>query len=315
MEIIVNDSLSYVKTTIELFCAMELLKPNVQRLVDIQHVNDIVSYQIDHYKKHKLFSLGGPFIVAELNKQLYLLDGHHRLASLKRLIKFFVSEDVGKLNIVYQLQKLKTKNELKEYFSAICHNMPIDEWHMDILNIREDEEQERQLKIKEKADCIIELFNKKFPDILKTTNRPQRPNIRRDDFYRTIMNDPDLLKISQDKYFNKILECNEKCKKEFDHNKFSKVTCVKFEKSGCYLSIENYKAKKIAIPKYIRIAVWNQEFGDKTEGECKTCHKVLSIHHYEVGHIISEANGGGMELDNLTIQCSMCNKSAGRNNL
>jgi 5-methylcytosine-specific restriction endonuclease McrA len=313
MELVVNKHLRYVKTTMGGFCSLDLIKPNVQRLVDTHHVNDIMSYQIDYYKKYARFNFGSPFIVGELDKKLYLLDGHHRMASIKRLLGFF--KDITNQEIVYQLHQVKTKNELKEYFSAICHNMPIEEWHLDILNIRDDEEQDIQLVRKERADAIVIRFSQRFPNILRTTNRPVRPNIKREDFYRSIIDDPELLRVSEDKYFRAIIKRNEKCRDKFDHTKFAKTTCVKFERSGCFLSLENYKVRKVAIPKHIRSAVWDRLFGNRTIGKCLTCNGELNVHHYEVGHVISEANGGTLELDNLTVQCSMCNKSMGKRDL
>lgn len=313
MELTVNNKVCYIKTNLNTFITYNLINPNIQRLIDKHHVDDIVSYQIDYVKKYGNLNLGCPFVVAELDNTLYLLDGHHRLTAARRLLDFI--PNIGEIALVYQLNKVTSQSELQDLFSAICHNMPVDEWHMDILNIRDENEKSRQLTLKSKVDDVMLYFNERFPDILRVSKRPMRPNMNREDFYRNILEDTNLLNMTSDQYFKQLLEHNEELKSKFDHTKFTKTTCVKFEKSGCFLSLDKYKAKKTAIPKYIRSEVWERLFGRNTNGTCTTCKCNLTVHQFEVGHIISEKNGGTLELENLTVQCSMCNKSAGSKNL
>jgi hypothetical protein len=71
------------------------------------------------------------------------------------------------------------------------------------------------------------------------------------------------------------------------------------------------KNKKKTIPKCIRIDCWNNWIG-KTIGETKClCCGIRDIgqNNFECGHIISEAKGGGVTVDNLKPICSVCNKS------
>jgi len=77
------------------------------------------------------------------------------------------------------------------------------------------------------------------------------------------------------------------------------------------------KQKKQAIPKQIRIIVWNHYIGeDIMKHKCLCCKKVtISNMSYDVGHVISEKNGGTHEINNLRPICALCNHSMGTENM
>lgn len=77
------------------------------------------------------------------------------------------------------------------------------------------------------------------------------------------------------------------------------------------------KKKKQSIPKNIRIIIWNHYIGeDIIKHRCLCCKKVLIlITNFEVGHVISETNGGTHEINNLRPICFACNHSMGTENM
>ena len=77
------------------------------------------------------------------------------------------------------------------------------------------------------------------------------------------------------------------------------------------------KKKKQSIPKNVRIIVWNHYIGeDIIKHKCLCCKKVtIANTNFEVGHVLSEKNGGTHEINNLRPICFACNHSMGSENM
>lgn len=80
---------------------------------------------------------------------------------------------------------------------------------------------------------------------------------------------------------------------------------------------EDAKKKKQSIPKNVRVIVWNHYIGeDIIKHRCLCCKKVvISNTNFEVGHVLSEKNGGTHEINNLRPICFACNHSMGAENM
>lgn len=80
---------------------------------------------------------------------------------------------------------------------------------------------------------------------------------------------------------------------------------------------EDAKKKKQSIPKNVRLIVWNHYIGeDIIKHRCLCCKKVvISNTNFEVGHVLSEKNGGTHEINNLRPICFACNHSMGAENM
>jgi 5-methylcytosine-specific restriction endonuclease McrA len=80
--------------------------------------------------------------------------------------------------------------------------------------------------------------------------------------------------------------------------------------------VKKPKIKRKTIPKKIKNLVWDNVIGkEKGIGNCYCCNDDIDSKHFEAGHIISVANGGKINVDNLKPICSCCNKSMGKQNL
>ena len=75
--------------------------------------------------------------------------------------------------------------------------------------------------------------------------------------------------------------------------------------------------KKIKIPSKVRMDVWATYVGDDiAKHKCICCKRVtIKQTDFEVGHVLSEAQGGTLEINNLRPICSVCNKSMGSRNM
>ena len=114
------------------------------------------------------------------------------------------------------------------------------------------------------------------------------------------------------------LEELEKQKKEIElkmKNELEKQKKIEDEQKR--IENEQKKQKKQSIPKNVRIIVWNHYIGDDIiKHRCLCCKKVLiSNTNFEVGHVISEKNGGTHEINNLRPICFACNHSMGAENM
>jgi hypothetical protein len=69
--------------------------------------------------------------------------------------------------------------------------------------------------------------------------------------------------------------------------------------------------KKLVIPKDIRSEVWRKHAGDVMTTECFSCEKTLRHEDYQCGHILSEAYGGKITVENLRPICKPCNDRRG----
>lgn len=81
--------------------------------------------------------------------------------------------------------------------------------------------------------------------------------------------------------------------------------------------IKPKSTRKKAIPKVVRQNVWNIYMGEYLgKGKCFCCNYTeLTSFQFECGHVISEYNGGDVNIANLRPICSLCNKSMGKKNM
>ena len=77
------------------------------------------------------------------------------------------------------------------------------------------------------------------------------------------------------------------------------------------------KQKKQSIPKSVKTAIWDKYIGeDIIKHKCLCCKKcTITNTNFEVGHVISEKDGGTHEIDNLRPICSPCNHAMGTENM
>jgi hypothetical protein len=83
------------------------------------------------------------------------------------------------------------------------------------------------------------------------------------------------------------------------------------------LPANDSRKRKQPIPKNVRVIVWNHYIGeDIIKHRCLCCKKVvISNTSFEVGHVISDKNGGTHEINNLRPICFACNHSMGSENM
>ena len=83
----------------------------------------------------------------------------------------------------------------------------------------------------------------------------------------------------------------------------------------CRMDI-NIKPKKKKIPSEMRYNVWKTYIGENIDALCFCCRKsritpFTGYSTFQAGHIVSENNGGKLEIGNLLPICKKCNSSMG----
>ena len=112
---------------------LEIITPEIQRIIDRNKVNDIVDYQIEYKKKYNKFNFMGVINIHVLtDKGYYLIDGQHRFESAKKLhelghdveitVEFIEVNDRSELENNYKILNLNT--ELPDFPDDIEKNIP-----------------------------------------------------------------------------------------------------------------------------------------------------------------------------------------------
>jgi hypothetical protein len=94
------------------------------------------------------------------------------------------------------------------------------------------------------------------------------------------------------------------------------IEIPKFKEMPC-VEAKIVQEKKYQIPKKVKTDVWNAYIGQNIpQHKCLCCKiVVIGITSFDVGHVISECNGGTMAISNLRPICSACNHAMGRRNM
>ena len=75
--------------------------------------------------------------------------------------------------------------------------------------------------------------------------------------------------------------------------------------------------KKDQIPKKVKEEVWNKYIGDDIPKHLCLCCKLnrIKMVDFQVGHVLSEKDGGTLAISNLRPICASCNHSMGSENM
>lgn len=316
-----------------IFFNLPITIPNIQRIRDDSKVADIISYQCDYFRIHQYFNIIGVINVhfCDENNTYYLIDGQHRYEAFK-----FMYQKMGHdINIPIECVMVKTMNQIKENYKLINRNTPLPEFPENIdKNIPE---------------TVAQYFKTKYPTIWSKNSRARRPHIYFNFFQEALGFLTDKLHIKSSDKLQELLESyNSKLSqwdiKQFpDHKSLNENIIKKCKDLNFYLGMykhvsdsfgykwvqaiieietgekikESKKSTKAKIPKKIKNDSWDKHIG-KVYGTafCLCCCQTqIESKDFIGGHIISENNGGLVNIDNIIPICSACNSSMGSENM
>jgi hypothetical protein len=321
--------------------------PELQRLVDKDHIKCMVNDQLEEFTKYGKFSILQSFTVAYLKDEDigYILDGQHRVAAFSDLECLGYNLD----NVLVPIVKynVDTIDDVNHYFLKINKHSPI----RPIGNLVASEKILSQLildnfkhffKYKEqgtRCNCpyisILEFTEninaRNISDKLQKCNKSVR------DLWNSILEVNTFLDSISNKQLDLVMnkkfeDCRKKANKEgcdacylgifrqfqwLDLAIYSLINSKKISSFGAKYYTDTMKTKRRSdISCNVRIQVWkklNKNVCDN--GFCYTCNKGLLYSDMECGHIIAHALGGSVSLDNLMPVCKSCNRDMGTMNL
>lgn len=316
-----------------------IIIPEFQRELQQDKIEDITNEFIQRHKNDENFLIKHGYTISFCKigkqKELYLIDGQHRLETIKILCdKGYNPEIIIRIQICENIEQMKKDFKLLN----INSNMPF------IYTYFEDNFLQ---------NTLLELKN-----LLKTNyggcfnkNKSSKGNtnthrLHLDSFIELI----DLEKIKQlsekeninaEYLYQKLNELNIEIKTIFDNfqnnerryyinSKDDKI----IQDSNFYLSLDNinwkdklFKGeediifspinyKKSKIPMSIKKKIFDMDIGEREFiGKCFVCSCEISRDNAQVGHIIPEYLGGETKIENLKAICKSCNCSMGTMNL
>jgi hypothetical protein len=306
--------------------------PNEQRIVDIIKVNEIVSYQLNHIKKHKITNFLGVINIHKFINNYYLVDGHHRYQACKKLFNEY-SHDVC---LAVEFVNVDSKEELKNNYALINKNTTLPEFPDNIdKNIPE---------------ITAKYFMNKYPQIWSKSAKCKRPHIFFNHFQESlgyltehlpnITLSDELIQIVED--YNIVLS-------EWNLDAFpsgaNEAMYKKCKEWKCYLGLFNHistqeygyewtrkliehrtgekikliksSKKRKGIPKKVKNDSWDKFVGSEYGSTyCLVCvSTVINSKNFEAGHIISDKNSGKSIVDNILPICGQCNKCISSKNM
>ena len=315
--------------------SLSLIIPNIQRIIDIDKVNDIVVYQKNELKERGVCNFFGLINIhfCYETKEYYLVDGQHRYEAIKILSKY------NNIPFAIEVVDVSSLDELKQNYLIINKNTPLPEFP-DTID-------------KNIPETVAKYFKTKYPSIWSKTSRARRPHIYFNYFQEALGFLSEQLKIKDADILQKVVvDYNERIMNWDvtglpDYKNINEQLLTKCNETGIYLGLYKHisdeyryewvrdiikeqtgvtitKTKpvtktntKTSIPKTLKTSIWNMYVGTKHRtAYCICCNdKTIAVENFHAGHIISEHNNGKTNTDNLLPICSQCNLSMGKTNM
>jgi len=310
----------------ELYQLNIITPKDVQRMLDMERVNEMVSYQESHFDKHGfLYNIGDMVCLKskEFGMIMYLLDGQHRFETFKRVQHLAPTTQVSLIIIDNDIYK----EDIHEIFNRINTSVPVPNYLKDTIS---------KAKFKE-LESLIQHYSLYF----STSSKPQRPNVNIELHINEDLAMSDAgkeLKTAQE-----LLEFLEFSNNVFERSLSKMISTSEFNrlkkpKAGRHLYLgfhrdlrlseptlfEAYKmndsefvlgtkpkSKRDKIPKEVKRLIWERDYGNVFKGKCPFCPKETDASGFEIGHKIPWSKSGNDHPDNLFLLCSECNKQMG----
>ena len=318
---------------------LEYQSPDVQRLLNDEHVKYLVEDQMKEYDEFGVFSLLQSITCCDVNDKRYVIDGQHRLEAYKIIRSQGYSLCFSIPLVCY---KVSTNTELLSYYSRINKHNPIqplemtDEWlsygkHFCTWFVSEYKNYVKQDDTKSMCPNInlksLMMYMNKYNvfqrlphkcELIVLINRIKKLN------EHILKNKTQIIQYQLKDDLKKRID---KCEKKYPNNPCMLGIWRNFEWIEMVLrsitsnvSIEDlsfsmFNLKRPKIERKKRINVWKKRNGSTMDGKCMVCEENLSFEDMECGHIESFFNGGSNDITNLEPICKTCNRDMGILNL
>jgi len=307
------------KINIPVSCLLkyDIIFPGIQRELMEDHVDEIVRFQQQYYEKNGFYVFPNCLQFCSLKGQMYCIDGQHRYNAIKKL---YSNDRLFDWTIDIEITECASQNEMIELFRIINMNKPVpeflktaDETKVDLIN------------------GIRDYIKRAYPGYVKSTAKPQRPNINVDIFMNEMIKRYPLDQFKTLEEFIEWFESQNETQREFLEN-MRHLEAVSKNLASIEMGTKTRSGKRFYLGCYwldtvqnrvsaqTRHKCWRAFYSqipdsEKTpEGDvmCPCCDfHFINQGSFEAGHIRSFKNGGSDDISNLRPVCSACNKSMG----
>ena len=97
---------------------------DIQRNIDVEHLGDLKTFQLQYKEKYGHYSFSTQIIVAEYNGKYALVDGQHRLQTVRYLLDVDF-DSASTIAVPVLLVQLDCVSEYDELFVAVNKNKPV----------------------------------------------------------------------------------------------------------------------------------------------------------------------------------------------
>ena len=314
-----------------------ILIPDFQRELQQDKIEEITKEFIHRHKNNENFLIKHGYTVSVCKigskKELYLIDGQHRLESIKMLCSNGYNPE-----IIIRVQICDNIEQMKHDFKLLnCNsNMPflytcfendfLQNMLIELKNLikkdykkcfNQNKNNKNSTSNRIHIDSFIELF-----EIDKVKKITEKKNVSVEDLYSSLMTLNEEIKDIFDNLGKqeKNYYINTKDNRIVTENNFylslKNINWIdKFFGIDQDYNFEAINYKKAKIPKSLSVLVYNRDFGPLYIGKCFVCESEINRDNSHLGHIEPEYMGGETILDNLKAICPKCNLSMGTQNL
>lgn len=311
----------------------------IQRALDTDHLQDLLTYQDEHNEKFGCYSFPTPFYLARMDDRYALIDGQHRLEAVRRL-RYTDQASTDKLLLPVSVFDLRCVEEYDDLFVAINKNKPVRLYS----NMQDWKSVLKHLE---------KFFQTHFRAYLKQTNSPMRPHFNLDNLlqymdenslvrkiglgYEQLVNEIEELNQCYGNHWRELLQRTryipnveshvDKCQSKsacrpfylgiFQQFEWIDRIAIKVNTPGLtYMKMKHMpKSYRIRVPKPLRKAVWLKRNDNTLDGTCYVCSQKVAYDSFECGHVTAAFKGGDTTLANLEPICKMCNNDMGIDDL
>lgn len=330
-ELIVNDVQSKKVVTLERLMGMNVIIPDIQRVLDEDSMNEIIEYQKTRLTRYGSFLFLGDLVLAQQGQSTdyILVDGQHRYSAMKSIYTLQPNYNISLLIV-----SVNSTFSIEDVFILLNKSKPVPEY---VIQTTLDMGKRYILT------QFQELFKKKYKAYISKANSPRKPNINIQNLLDLMSESPVInFFLSGEKIFKYMQWANinqwkpnldqktiKLCMDKTTNPEDALFMCSDKELAWIYKPslMEEYltinysekttptQYKKKQIPKSVRTNVWKNLYDTNTNGKCICCLSDITCFNFEAGHIVAEANGGSSFESNLRPICRKCNQSMGTMNM
>lgn len=314
---------------------------DIQRNLDTEHLNELVEYQQAHLREHGRYSFPTNVIVAECEGRLALVDGQHRVETMRYLARTN-PEHLSRARVPVVVVQLQTPGEYDQVFVAVNKSKPVqlyadvDAWKRVLKGIDQHFRVHYRTYIREKSERPI-VPNINVQSLLRHLDEGgyvRRLGLTSEQWVAEIeaLNTCLVLhwrRIVPRKHVSKIMEWAPKCIARQQERPLLLSVFRKFEwvdrialkvtqpeRGHTYETmVHSEVGHREAIPQDLRQQVWNKRNSPGFNGQCYVCRQPLNFASMQCGHVVPVYAGGATVVGNLEPICGGCNRDMGTEEL